>query len=72
MRVIFLAEPIDESQRPKSIPDFESAGSTWISFRELESVALRGNEPLNWTQYLENGGVVYPLDLVTREGAPCS
>ena len=45
MRVIFYAEPIDNTQLPKSLPDFESAGACWCSEEEIKNILkLRGNE----------------------------
>mmetsp|Transcript_14580 Transcript_14580/g.21977 ORF Transcript_14580/g.21977 Transcript_14580/m.21977 type:complete len:351 (+) Transcript_14580:100-1152(+) len=65
MRVIFYAEPIDASQVPKSIPDFESAGACWCSYQQIMSgLKLRGSEPKQWASYLENGGQIFPLSLL--------
>lgn len=73
LRVIFYAEPSNNTQRPKSIPDYESVGATWISAEEIKHSHLRGSEPLKWSEYLEAGGIVYPLSiLVGNESAPTS
>jgi 8-oxo-dGTP pyrophosphatase MutT (NUDIX family) len=65
IRVIFLGEPIDEKQAPKSVPDFESAGASYVTIDELKKLRLRSNEPLTWFPYVENGGVVHSLDILT-------
>lgn len=71
MRVIFLARPADpESTTPKGTPCFESVGAAWASVEELELLPLRGQEPRVWLPYVAQGGPVYPLSLLTREGAP--
>jgi ADP-ribose pyrophosphatase YjhB (NUDIX family) len=67
LRVIYYAEPKDKNQKPKSIPDYESVGASWVSPEELNKIPLRGNEPLIWIDYLEKGGQIYPLSVFTRE-----
>lgn len=76
-RVIFYAEPEDEKQVPKSIPDDESLGAAWLTLPELEAKqnwpppkGLRGPELLQWASYIENGGTIYPLSLLTSESSP--
>uniref|UniRef100_A0A0G4HET8 Nudix hydrolase domain-containing protein n=1 Tax=Chromera velia CCMP2878 TaxID=1169474 RepID=A0A0G4HET8_9ALVE len=70
MRVIFYAEPKDLEAKPKSIPDFESAGAAWVSEDELHGLPLRGGEPAQWICYLSKGGQIFPLSVLTLEGAP--
>ena len=70
MRVIFYAEPKDPNQLPKSIPDYESVGASWVTLEQLSHIKLRGSEPLEWITYLENGGVIFPMSVFTLEGAP--
>jgi len=70
MRAIFLAEPISEEQEPKTEPNFESVAAAWVTTKQLEKLPLRGREPAMWFPYVENGGTIYPLDLLTHEGAP--
>lgn len=51
MRVIFYAEPIDNDQLPKSIPNYESAGACWCTKEEINSgLRLRGKEPKHWSR----------------------
>lgn len=73
-RVIFYAEPSDPTQPPKSTPDKESRGAAWLSLADLQAKAdkqppegLRGRELLDWARYVEQGGTVYPLSLLTSE-----
>ena len=75
-RVIFYAEPIDANQAPKSTPDDESLGAAWLSLSELEQKShkpppqgLRGRELLDWARYIENGGAIYPLAVLSGEHA---
>jgi len=67
MRVIFYGEPADEKQKPKSLPDFESLSAAWVDVSQLGGIPLRGREPLEWFNYIHNGGTVYPLAVISRE-----
>lgn len=75
-RVIYFARPIDPDAPPKSVPDDESLRAAWLTLAELEELVqhppprgLRGDEPLVWARYLEDGGPVYPLSVLSfREG----
>lgn len=72
MRVIFLARPQDlERCTPKGVPDFESVGAAWCTAEEVEQglLPLRGQEPKTWLPYVAKGGAVFPLAVLTREGA---
>ncbi|KAF0697372.1 Aste57867_11924 [Aphanomyces stellatus] len=62
MRFVFLAEPVNVEQKPKSIPDYESAGATWCPADEVKQLPLRGPEPLQYFEYVAGGGAVYPLE----------
>lgn len=70
IRVIFYAEPLHSAAAPKAVPDYESAGASWIGVEELPSLVLRGSEPAKWFPYVANGGDIYPLSLL-RDGKPC-
>ena len=35
MRVTYYAEPIDNLQHPKTLPDYESCGANWVSADEI-------------------------------------
>uniref|UniRef100_A0A7R9VTH8 Nudix hydrolase domain-containing protein n=1 Tax=Pseudictyota dubia TaxID=2749911 RepID=A0A7R9VTH8_9STRA len=76
-RVVFYAEPADPGQKPKDKPDRESRGARWMGTDELKEKSkieppegLRGTELLDWARYIEGGGTIYPLDLLTTEEAP--
>lgn len=77
MRVIFLGQPLRNNpmQLAKSIPDYESCGGVWVSPAEMElgkknkSMRFRGSEPLQWIPYVEQGGSVCPMTLLTAEGS---
>ncbi len=68
LRVVFLAEPIDETP-PKTEPDEESLGAAWVTLGELDRYPLRGEEVRELFAYVARGRPVYPLDLLTVEGA---
>lgn len=70
MWVIFYAEPVmDVNQIPKSIPDFESAGAAWCSVDDILSsgLKLRGREPKQWVKYLQKGGEIYPMSILSED-----
>ncbi|EGC35973.1 hypothetical protein DICPUDRAFT_78326 [Dictyostelium purpureum] len=69
MRVIFYAEPKDENQPPRQVPNYESMGGLWVSTKDLSSLDLRGKEPTIWFNYVEKGKDIYPLSLLTLENA---
>lgn len=70
MRVIFLGEPasVADGEQCKTLPDYESVGAVWASVDELEHMALRGSEPLEWFPYVTNGGTVHALELLSERG----
>ena len=70
-KVIFYAEPKDEKQELKKIPDKESEEARWVTLKELEQMRnippfLRGEELLEWGNYLENGGIIFPLEVLSN------
>ncbi|KJE91888.1 hypothetical protein CAOG_02952 [Capsaspora owczarzaki ATCC 30864] len=67
MRVIFLGEPIDPNEPPKSIPDKESDRAEWVSLADLATRKLRGSEPQTWFSYVTQGRHVAPLDMLGPE-----
>jgi len=68
LRVVFLAEPIDEAQPCKTVPDYESAGAVWVTVSELDRLPLRSHEPVVWFRYVAAGKPTYPLSVLTSEG----
>ncbi|KAI8853629.1 NUDIX hydrolase domain-like protein [Chytridium lagenaria] len=68
MRIIFYAEPNDPAQKPKTIPDIESAGACWVSLDQLgDHIQLRGREPSLWFPYVAKGGAIWPCPVLSRE-----
>jgi len=67
MRVIFLAHPLDDTP-PKQEPDHESLGAAWVTLEQLSDLPLRGPDVPHLFAYVADGGAVYPLSLLAREG----
>lgn len=65
MRVIFYAEPCDEKELPKSVPNYDSAGATFISVDELDDIVLRADEPREYFNSLTQNFYYYPLDILS-------
>ena len=84
MRVVFYAEPTDieaaHDFKTPAMADKESVEARWVTLQELKEITskencsktgdrLRGDELFVWADYLESGGQVFPLELVSlREG----
>ncbi|CAD8102234.1 unnamed protein product [Paramecium sonneborni] len=72
VRVVYYAEPVNESQIPKQKPDKETQQARWVDYKDLPSYSKngpgwRGKELLEWSQYIENGGVIMPLSFFSQE-----
>eukprot|EP01084_Bolivina_argentea_P317388 550292_1 len=65
MRVIFYAEPMDEKELPKSVPNYDSAGATFISVDELDDIELRADEPREWFNSLTQNFYYHSLDILS-------
>ena len=63
-RVTFLAEPVYPERPPKSLPDFESSGASWVRHDELTRLRCRSRSDLRWFQYVHDGGRALPLDIL--------
>lgn len=75
IRVIFYAEPVDITQRPKQIADKESEEARWVTLEDLKRLAkgqpgLRGPELYEWGSYLEQGGTPASMVFLAREDQP--
>lgn len=68
VRVIVVAHPIDDTP-PKKTPDEDSLAAKWVTLEELEELPLRGQVVRDLFQHVAGGGIVYPLALLTSEGA---
>jgi 8-oxo-dGTP pyrophosphatase MutT (NUDIX family) len=69
LRVVFLAEPSDDTP-PKTEADAESLEARWVLMSELDGLSLRGEEVRELFAYVDEGGPVYPLELLQIEGMP--
>lgn len=69
VRVIFVARPEDKTP-PKCKPDEFTLGADWFSIDDLEHLSLRGEEVREILRYTASGAQVYPLELLSFEGAP--
>ena len=69
MRVIFLAEPVDDTP-PKTEPDDESLGAKWINLDEIGRHDMRDGEVAELFQYVLNGGPIHSPDIIQSEGVP--
>jgi len=63
-RFVYAALPIDELQKPKTIPDSESNGAAWYTLKEMKNkmksgTKFRGPELLNFGYQIDRG-YVYP------------
>ncbi len=69
LRVVFVGEPaaglIDA---PTGGPDAMAAA--WVTPAEAEQLPLRGEGLPALFRYVLNGGLLYPLEVLTTEGAP--
>lgn len=69
MRVFFVARPIDDTP-PKRHADEHSLEAAWVHIEELGKYHLRSDEVRSVLHYIARGGAVYPLSMLTAEGAP--
>jgi phosphatase NudJ len=69
IRLIVSATPTDDTL-PKQIPDEESLEAGWFTLEEIKRLPLRGFEVVDIFSYLEKGGFVAPLSMLTWEGEP--
>jgi phosphatase NudJ len=69
LRIVFTAVQRDDAP-PKSVADDHSLEARWFTPDEIAALPLRGREPLAIARYLEGGGQVFPLSLLTAEQAP--
>lgn len=67
MRVIYLAEPADETP-PLSEPNEHSLEARWVTLDELDRLQLRNSEVRKLFRAVADGAPVHPLDLMRLEG----
>ncbi|MDM8567749.1 NUDIX domain-containing protein [Candidatus Halobeggiatoa sp. HSG11] len=68
VRLIVSGEPLNDTP-PKSEPDEESLEAGWFTVEQMRNLALRGHDVLEVFSYLDAGGVVAPITILTHEGA---
>jgi 8-oxo-dGTP pyrophosphatase MutT (NUDIX family) len=71
LRIIFVGRPQNNAP-PKTIPDKESLRAAWFFPEEIEHLPLRRQGVKEIIHYVANGATIYPLELLTFEGAPFS
>jgi len=64
-----VARPEDQTP-PKSKPDEHTSCAGWYSLKELDQLSLRGEEVREIFQYMASGAPIYPIALLSIEGAP--
>jgi 8-oxo-dGTP pyrophosphatase MutT (NUDIX family) len=69
MRVIFVARPKDDTP-PLNEANADSLEARWVSLEEMRELNLRGEEVRHIFEYVSKGAPIYPLSLLTFEGAP--
>lgn len=69
VRVFFVARPL-AGQRPKTTPDEHSLQARWVTLAELRALPLRGYEVVELFEAVQRGAPVFPLSVLTPEGAP--
>ena len=66
LRVVFVAEPVDESP-PKRNPDEHSLQARWVRSTELDQYLLRGESVRQLIHELEAGAAISPLSVLETE-----
>ncbi|MBL8604987.1 MAG: NUDIX domain-containing protein [Myxococcales bacterium] len=69
VRVFFVARPADDSA-PKEVADLHSLQAKWVGLDELDHLPLRSSEVKSVLDYVSRGGQVFPLSMLSPEGAP--
>lgn len=69
LRVFFVARPASDAP-PLSEPNEHSLEARWFTIEEIAELPLRGDEVLAVCEYVLDGGAVFPLGVLTAEGAP--
>lgn len=69
---VFVTARVDDDRPPKSTPDGHTLQAKWATLAEIQALHLRGSEVLDACRHVLQGGVVHPLSLWLRGGAPWS
>ena len=67
VRVIYVGHPA-ANVLPKSIADEESLEAAWFTIGDLDDLQLRTPEVRKILRLVHDGGPVYPLSVIAREG----
>jgi phosphatase NudJ len=67
---VFVTARVDDDRPPKSTPDGHTLQAKWATLDEIAALHLRGGEVLDACRHVLHGGVVHPLSLWLRGGAP--
>jgi phosphatase NudJ len=68
LRIVFVAHAIGGALKTQT--DEHSRGAAWVRVSELLHYRLRSLEVARHLRYVEGGGLIAPLSLLTPEGAP--
>jgi 8-oxo-dGTP pyrophosphatase MutT (NUDIX family) len=69
LRVIFAASPLDDTP-PRAYPNEHTLQAAWVTLDALKKLPVRGQDVISIFEYVASGGAIYPLHLLTYEGAP--
>lgn len=69
VRLFVVARPLDDTA-PRAVPNEHSLEARWVTLDELASLPLRDPEVREVFEYLARGGAVFPIAMLTPEGAP--
>lgn len=68
VRIVFVGHPV--GGRLKTKPDDDTLGATWVRLSDLPHYDLRSEEVERHFGHVAGGGTIFPLSLLTWEGAP--
>lgn len=66
---VFVVGRAKDDTAPRTTPNEHSLEARWVTLDELASLPLRDAEVREVFEYVAAGGIVYPLSLLTQEGA---
>jgi phosphatase NudJ len=69
VRVVFVARPQDDTA-PISQANDHALEARWVAIDELSDLPLRGYDVQQIFEYVSDGAPVYPLNIISYEGAP--
>ena len=69
VRLFLSCKPSDDTP-PKSSPDKHSLKAGWFTIEEIKKLPLRGKDVLEVCSFLDRGGYIAPLSVLSMEGAP--